>query len=86
MRIPSRGGAGRAGHGVEAGRAMINLGTGWQSQQFKLAEERPDGLVSDINNIGRIRIGLVSPETVRDSWSFGEVKNPETIDYKTYKT
>ena len=29
-----------------------------------------------------IRIGLASPEMVR-SWSFGEVKKPETINYRT---
>ncbi len=31
-----------------------------------------------------IRIGLASPETIR-SWSFGEVKKPETINYRTFK-
>ena len=31
-----------------------------------------------------IRIGLASPEKVR-SWSFGEVKKPETINYRTFK-
>jgi DNA-directed RNA polymerase subunit beta' len=31
-----------------------------------------------------IRIGLASPELVR-SWSFGEVKKPETINYRTFK-
>ena len=31
-----------------------------------------------------VSIGLASPETIR-SWSFGEVKNPETINYRTYK-
>ena len=31
-----------------------------------------------------IRIGLASPEMVR-SWSFGEVKKPETINYRTFK-
>jgi DNA-directed RNA polymerase subunit beta' len=32
----------------------------------------------------KIRIGLASPETIR-SWSFGEVKKPETINYRTFK-
>ena len=32
----------------------------------------------------RIRIGLASPEEIR-SWSFGEVKKPETINYRTFK-
>ena len=31
-----------------------------------------------------IQIGLASPETIR-SWSFGEVKKPETINYRTFK-
>ncbi|MDH5633169.1 MAG: DNA-directed RNA polymerase subunit beta' [Gammaproteobacteria bacterium] len=31
-----------------------------------------------------IRIGLPSPEKIR-SWSFGEVKKPETINYRTFK-
>ena len=31
-----------------------------------------------------IRIGLASPETIR-SWSYGEVKKPETINYRTFK-
>ena len=31
-----------------------------------------------------IRIGLASPEIIR-SWSFGEVKKPETINYRTFK-
>lgn len=32
----------------------------------------------------KIRIGLASPETIR-SWSYGEVKKPETINYRTFK-
>ena len=31
-----------------------------------------------------IRIGLASPELIK-SWSFGEVKKPETINYRTFK-
>ncbi|QQD17541.1 DNA-directed RNA polymerase subunit beta' [Spongiibacter nanhainus] len=31
-----------------------------------------------------IRIGLASPELIR-SWSYGEVKKPETINYRTFK-
>ncbi len=31
-----------------------------------------------------IRVGLASPEKVR-SWSYGEVKKPETINYRTFK-
>ena len=35
-------------------------------------------------NFNGIRISIASPETVR-SWSFGEVKKPETINYRTFK-
>ncbi len=31
-----------------------------------------------------ITIGLASPEKIR-SWSYGEVKKPETINYRTFK-
>ncbi|PCC70025.1 DNA-directed RNA polymerase subunit beta' [Nannocystis exedens] len=31
-----------------------------------------------------LRIGVASPKTIRD-WSYGEVKNPETINYRTFK-
>jgi DNA-directed RNA polymerase subunit beta' len=31
-----------------------------------------------------VKIGLASPESIRD-WSFGEVKKPETINYRTFK-
>src|ERR671910_1768728 len=33
----------------------------------------------------KITIGLASPEDIR-SWSFGEVKKPETINYRTFKS
>ncbi|MFZ5698481.1 MAG: DNA-directed RNA polymerase subunit beta' [Pseudomonadota bacterium] len=38
----------------------------------------------NIEEFDRIRIGLASPELIR-SWSFGEVKKPETINYRTFK-
>ncbi len=38
----------------------------------------------DVNNFDRMRIGLASPEMIR-KWSFGEVKKPETINYRTLK-
>mgnify|MGYP001508935211 FL=1 len=31
-----------------------------------------------------IKIGLASPEQIRE-WSYGEVKKPETINYRTLK-
>ena len=38
----------------------------------------------DVNNFEYMKIGLASPEKIR-SWSFGEVKKPETINYRTLK-
>lgn len=38
----------------------------------------------DINNFEGLRIGLASPEQIR-TWSSGEVKKPETINYRTLK-
>ncbi|MBM3706381.1 MAG: DNA-directed RNA polymerase subunit beta', partial [Actinobacteria bacterium] len=38
----------------------------------------------DVNNFDAIKIGLASPEKIR-SWSNGEVKKPETINYRTLK-
>jgi DNA-directed RNA polymerase subunit beta' len=35
-------------------------------------------------NFDSIRVGLASPEKIR-SWSYGEVKKPETINYRTFK-
>ena len=35
-------------------------------------------------NFNAIKIGMASPEKIR-SWSFGEVKKPETINYRTFK-
>ncbi len=38
----------------------------------------------DVNNFDSIRIGLASPNQIR-AWSRGEVKKPETINYRTLK-
>ncbi|MCT4662449.1 MAG: DNA-directed RNA polymerase subunit beta' [Tissierellales bacterium] len=38
----------------------------------------------ELNNFDAIKIGLASPEKIR-SWSYGEVKKPETINYRTLK-
>ena len=37
-----------------------------------------------INDYGSVRITLASPNDIR-SWSYGEVKKPETINYRTYR-
>jgi len=38
----------------------------------------------DVEDFDAIRIGLASPEMIR-AWSHGEVKKPETINYRTFK-
>ena len=38
----------------------------------------------DVNNFESMRIGLASPDQIR-AWSYGEVKKPETINYRTLK-
>ena len=38
----------------------------------------------DVNNFDALRISLASADDIR-SWSHGEVKNPETINYRTYR-
>ncbi|PAD19808.1 DNA-directed RNA polymerase subunit beta' [Terribacillus saccharophilus] len=38
----------------------------------------------DVNNFEFMKIGLASPDKIR-SWSYGEVKKPETINYRTLK-
>jgi len=38
----------------------------------------------DVNEFDSMRVGLASPEKIRE-WSHGEVKKPETINYRTLK-
>jgi DNA-directed RNA polymerase subunit beta' len=40
--------------------------------------------MADASTFSKIRIGIASPEEIR-SWSHGEVKKPETINYRTFK-
>ena len=37
-----------------------------------------------VNLVDNVAIGIASPDSIR-SWSKGEVKNPETINYRTFK-
>jgi DNA-directed RNA polymerase subunit beta' len=43
-----------------------------------------ENIYDRINDYGSVRIMLASPNDIR-SWSFGEVKKPETINYRTYR-
>jgi len=40
--------------------------------------------VSNIKNLKSIQVSIASPESIRE-WSYGEVKKPETINYRTFK-
>ena len=55
---------------------MMNKGMGDLLNIFKQQ--------GDTEEFDAIRIGLASPEVIR-SWSYGEVKKPETINYRTFK-
>jgi DNA-directed RNA polymerase subunit beta' len=43
-----------------------------------------DTVYDRINDFSAVKIGLASPNDIR-AWSFGEVKKPETINYRTYR-
>ncbi|MEM6334652.1 MAG: DNA-directed RNA polymerase subunit beta', partial [Planctomycetota bacterium] len=43
-----------------------------------------DLLYDRVNDYASVKINLASPNDIR-SWSFGEVKKPETINYRTYR-
>jgi len=43
-----------------------------------------DSIYDRVNDYARVQIALASPNDIR-SWSFGEVKKPETINYRTYR-
>ncbi len=43
-----------------------------------------DNIYDRINDYGSVKIQLASPNDIR-AWSFGEVKKPETINYRTYR-
>ena len=40
--------------------------------------------MADASTFSKIRIGIASPDEIR-TWSYGEVKKPETINYRTFK-
>jgi len=43
-----------------------------------------ESIYDRINDYGLVKISLASPNDIR-SWSFGEVRKPETINYRTYR-
>ncbi|HKQ47679.1 MAG TPA: DNA-directed RNA polymerase subunit beta' [Phycisphaerae bacterium] len=43
-----------------------------------------DSIYDRVNDYGAVKISLASPNDIR-SWSYGEVRKPETINYRTYR-
>src|SRR5574344_2911778 len=54
------------------------------NQKFSDFSKSANKKQDDATDFDAIKIGLASPEKIR-SWSFGEVKKPETINYRTFK-
>ncbi len=48
------------------------------------AAANADGTYDRVNDYTSVKISLARPQDIR-SWSFGEVKKPETINYRTYR-
>ena len=44
----------------------------------------PEAVYDRVNDFQSVKVTLASPNDIR-SWSFGEVKKPETINYRTYR-
>ncbi len=40
--------------------------------------------ISESQNFNSIKITLASPEKIK-SWTYGEIKKPETINYRTFR-
>ena len=67
----------RTSIGRAPARAQAPTGPGFDEEESTLLDV-------DVNNFDRLRIGLASSEQIRQ-WSRGEVKKPETINYRTLK-
>ena len=61
----------------------INIELDSENQE-KILRDLLNLLKSNQEDFSSISAGLASPQMVR-SWSFGEVKKPETINYRTFK-
>lgn len=55
-----------------------------QAYKYISIEKKGENSLFELNNFESIKIGLASPDRIRQ-WSKGEVKKPETINYRTLK-
>ena len=58
---------------------LISKGTERMNELMKIL-----GQTGQVVTFDQIRINIASPEQIR-SWSYGEIKKPETINYRTFK-
>ncbi len=61
-----------------------DMSTAAASNNGKNADAAEGTSYERINDFGAVRISLASPQDIK-SWSHGEVKKPETINYRTYR-
>ncbi|HDQ26760.1 MAG TPA: DNA-directed RNA polymerase subunit beta' [bacterium] len=61
----------------------VDTATPLKLSEILKSKEAEQAKAKDID-FNSIRISIASPELIRD-WSFGEVKKPETINYRTFK-
>ena len=50
----------------------------------EISEIFKDKSISETQNFSSIKITLASPEKIK-SWTYGEIKKPETINYRTFR-
>jgi len=50
----------------------------------ELSELFKEKSISESQNFSKIKITLASPEKIK-SWTYGEIKKPETINYRTFR-
>ncbi|SPT68945.1 DNA-directed RNA polymerase subunit beta' [Anaerobiospirillum thomasii] len=62
----------------------LSLDLGLSESLGKFAKSSNNMSKQRLEDFDAIKIGLASPEMIR-SWSYGEVKKPETINYRTFK-
>ena len=61
--------------------SVMDLGV---SESLGKLANRSNAFKQKLEDFDAIKIGLASPEMIR-AWSYGEVKKPETINYRTFK-
>ncbi len=75
------GGLQQAAAGPDKDDGLLDLGL---SNNLVKMTSRSNAFKQRLEDFDAIKIGLASPEMIR-AWSYGEVKKPETINYRTFK-